>query len=635
MMIKCSEVVNYNLSNGYYRLISEIFEEELKYIRGYKTLINEYFKKSLELQITSGAKLGRPPESFANATWIDSSPIIKLTQIIPKIIQKQIENLKNFIEEIEKSVIVLDDYFKSKSSEIKKYQKKYDDISNDLIKKYLDIEKIKITFLNSITKSEDLITKSLENKKKIEDAKNGRIKMNENDLKLLIDKNKEYESQKKSLISATKKYESEYKNTIKNSGKTEDKFIAIINECINGVKNVTGEITDKLKDTIIAFLDSIRDSFKIPLDLIDYNISLMKKLDEKEIMNKAMEATFNNESKYLHVTPERYSLRILDKANNENNKNRSSRGSRGSKGSNGKSKNKNKNKGENNDDNNQKGFVIFEDGFEEMGYFEDDLTLLTVKEMFDNFGLVNHNGLNIKVEEEKNEAKKLINRLISNMSYESNKIPNDYNFINIDEIAPFTENEKNNLLKLLNKHHNRVIFLHKLNDYRTCSLFELKEKEYKILGDLFSLLIDVSHKEKDYHCVEMAIILSKTYYKLENDKKIYIQNLIQNNEYFKTKDFWEELLIYSISKEIIRSKKRDEDNNDNEDILNEKNANIVFSQLLSLIDNMFDFGVEGDLIKQIIEPRIEYYKVNEKNKKVINEVIESKLKKKKKNDKKE
>lgn len=630
MSIKCSEVVNFNLSNSYYRFISEIFEEEIKYIRGYKILINEYFKKSLDLQVASGVKLGKPPESFANATWIDSSQILKLTQIIPKIIQKQIENIKIFVEEIEKSINVLDDYFKNKASEVKKFQKKYDDISNDLIKKYVDIEKVKISFFNAITKSEDLITKSLENKKKIDDAKSGKVKINENDLKLLMDKSKEYESQKKSQISSTKKYENEYKNTIKNSAKTEDKFIAVINDCINGIKNVTGEVADKLKDTIITFSNTIRNSFKVPLDLIDSNLALIQKLDEKEIMKKIMEATFNYESKYLHVTPERYSLRILEKEINENNKNRSSKGS---KGSNGKNKNKNKNKGDNNDEN-QKGFIKFEDGFEEMGYFEDDFTLLTVKEMFNNFELINHNGLNIKVEEEKNEAKKYINKLIANLSQESNKIPNDYNFINIDETEAFTQNEKTNLLNLLSKHHNRVIFLHKLNDYRTSSLFELKEKEYNILGELFTYLIDISKKEKDYHCVEMAIILSKTYYKMENNKKIYIQNLIQSNEYFKTKDFWEELLIYSISKEIIRSKKRDEDNIENEEVLNEKNANIVFSQLLSLIDNMFDFGVEGDMIKQIIEPRIEYYKVNDKMKKTINDVIESKLKAKKKNENK-
>ena len=475
MSVKCSEVVNYKISMGYYDIISEMFDEEIRYIRGYKSIISEYFKKTLNHQMTSGSKLGKLPEDFANATWIDSKPYLRLTQQIPKIIQKQIEFLSIFMDEIEKALNSLDSFFKNKSSEMKKYQSKYEDVSNDLIKKYIDIEKVKTSFLNGITKSEDIIMKSLENKKKIEDTKNGKLKINESDLKLLIDKNKEYESQKKNLINTTKKLENEYKSIVKGAGKIEDKFIVVINDSILGIKKVTGEMTDKLKDTIITFLSSIRESFKTPLDLIDNNLAYMQKIDEKEIMNKAMEATFNNESKLEHITPFRYSLRALENAYNESSKNRSSRGS---KGSNGKKK-KNKNKDDNNDDT-QKGFVKFEDGFEEMSYFEDDLTLLTVKEMFENFELVNHNGLNIQVEEEKNQTKKYINKLISNMSQQSSKILKDYNFINLDECAPFTEDDKNNLMKLLIKHHNRVIFLHKLNDYRTCSLFELKEKEYII-----------------------------------------------------------------------------------------------------------------------------------------------------------
>ena len=48
---------------------------------------------------------------------------------------------------------------------------------------------------------------------------------------------------------------------------------------------------------------------------------------------------------------------------------------------------------------------------------------------------------------------------------------------------------------------------------------------------------------------------------------------------------------------------------------------------------MFDFDVDGEMIKQIIEPRIEYYKVGDKFKKTINDYIQTKLKAKKKNEK--
>jgi hypothetical protein len=597
-------------------------EEEIKYIQGYKSLINDYFKKTLTLQVNSGTKLAKLPDDFANATWLDPAPILKITQLIPKIIQKQIENIKIFIEEIEKSLTNLENHIKNKSLEMKKYQQKYDEVSNDLINKYEEIDKAEKSFESSIKKTEELIIEIYKNKRKIQNVKSGKLKMNDNELKVLNDKTKEYESQKESLINATKKFEKEYKNIIKNSStsKYENKFATVINDCINGVKSVCGELTDKTKDTIITFLSSIRDSFKVPLDLVDSNLSMMKNLDEKEIISKTMEDTFNNQCKFTHITPERYNLKSLEITN-------IGRTSKGSKGN----KKKKKRKKEENEENNENGFIKFEDGFEEMTYFEDDLTLLTVKEMFNNFDLINRNGLDIKVEEEKNEAKKYINKLILNMSKEeNNKNFEDFNIIEIDDSEPFGDEDKNVFQTLLNKHHNRVIFLHKLNDYRTCSLLEIKERMYNILGDLFTYLIDISKIEKDYHSIEMAIILSKTYYKLENKKKIYLQILIKNNECFKTKDFWEELLLYSMSKEIIRSKKNDNDNKkEDEKILKEKNANIVFSQLLSLIDNMFDFEVDGEKIKQIIEYRVDYYKLDDKLKKTINDVVNSKLKSKK------
>ena len=252
-----------------------------------------------------------------------------------------------------------------------------------------------------------------------------------------------------------------------------------------------------------------------------------------------------------------------------------------------------------------------------MTYFEEDYTLYTVKDMFNNFELINHNGLdiNIEIEEEKNRTKNYICRIINNMS---NTKSNNENFLE--------EKEKNYLITLLSKHCNRIIFLHKLNDYRALQKLELKELEYKLLGGLFYFLINISHKEKDYHCVEMVIILSKTYYIIKDKKKIYLQNFIIDNKYFKTKEFWEELLLYSISKEIVKSNKTDKNTNENDKKLNTKKENTIFSQLLSLIDNMFDFGVDGNLIKEIIEPKILYYKIGDNLKDTINDVIVSKIK---------
>ena len=179
MSIKCSEVVNYNICRGYYNLITKMLEEEVKYILEYKSILNDYFKKSLNLQLNIGTKLGIPPDEYKNAKWLDYSPIIGLTQQIPKIIQKQLENNKNFIDEIEKNIKHIDNFLKEKAKIIKKYEEKYNDVNEVLIKKYIEVEKDKISYLNSISKSENIISKYYENKKLLEEKQRSNNKKEE------------------------------------------------------------------------------------------------------------------------------------------------------------------------------------------------------------------------------------------------------------------------------------------------------------------------------------------------------------------------------------------------------------------------------------------------------------------------
>ena len=607
MSIKCSEVVNYNICRGYYNVISKMLEEEIKYILDYKSILNDYFKKALNLQLNVGTKLGIPPDEYKNAKWLDFSPIINLTQQIPKIIQKQLENSKNFIDEIEKNIKSLDNFLKDKSKMLKKYEDNYNDVNEVLIKKYLEVEKYKISYLNSMTKSEDIISKFYENKKQLDESNN--LNIQKEQINNLLDKNKDYEIQKKSIIKEAKKYEKEYIDVVKNSTKYEDKFLKQVNDSISGIKDVSIEMTQKIKEVVILFSSSLKESFKAPLDVIDFNIKEIGANNIKENMDKAMIKTFNFEQKFTNIMPVKYELRSLIIVDNyESRCSFDSKGSKGSKGSK-KAKKKNKNNPEEN-----RGMVRFEDGFEEMTYFEDDCTLFTAQEIFNNFELIITNGLDIKVELEKNMTKNIINKILYNMqNYKSGEKNNDY---------VITDAEINQLKLLLKTHSNRVIFLHKLNDYRSLCLYELQDDYYKLLGEIFNFIIDVSVKENDYHSVEMAIILSKTYYILMDKKnKIYIQNSILKNGCFQSKAFWEELLIYSISKEIASSVKRENISREDEKRLKTKNDNIIFSQLLSIIDNMFDFGVDEHFVKEIIEPKIQFYKVDDKLSKTINDVM--------------
>jgi len=615
MSIKCSEVVNFNICKGYFSLISKMLEEELKYILDYKIILADYFKKSLNLQINLGTKLGNPPEEFKNATWLDYAPILILTQQIPKIIQMQIENNKSFIDEIEKNIKNIDVFLKEKSKVMKKFEEKYQEVNDALIKRYIEVERVKISYLNSIGKTEEVIANYYENKKKLDMAQqNGDKTMEE--IKTLLNKNKEYEKMKKSLIKDTKKLETEYNDAIKNSFKYEERFIKQINECIEGMKNVSLDITDQIKDIVLLFSCSLKDSFKAPLDVIDKNIKDLTSTNVKENMNNAIKKTFNYEQKFTYMYPSKYELKSLVIVDNyESRFSLESKGSKDSKGSKSSKKAKKKKK----EEAWKSGMVKFEDGVEEMTYFEDDCTLYTAQEIFENFQLIITNGINIKEEFDKNMTKNLVSKILSYMQ------ESDPNGISEDSII--SDEEKNQLKTLLNAHSNRVIFMHKLNDYRALCLYELQDYFYKLLGDLFTYIIDVSVKESDYHSVEMVIILSKTYYiTLDKKTKLYLQDVILNHECFKSKDFWEALLIYSISKEVVQSNKRDAPGKDDEKKIKTKNDNIIFSQLLFLIDNMFDFGVDENLIKAIIEPKLEFYKVDEKLTKTIMDVMDSKIK---------
>ena len=121
--------------------------------------------------------------------------------------------------------------------------------------------------------------------------------------------------------------------------------------------------------------------------------------------------------------------------------------------------------------------------------------------------------------------------------------------------------------------------------------------------------------------------------KKDKDNKIYLLNCIIDQKFFKTKDFWESLLLYSISKDVVKSNKRDEIKKENEKKAKINNDNIVFSQILSLIENMFDFGGDEKLIREIIEPKIIFYKIEDQLKSIIYELIDNKFKEKEKNKK--
>ena len=90
---------------------------------------------------------------------------------------------------------------------------------------------------------------------------------------------------------------------------------------------------------------------------------------------------------------------------------------------------------------------------------------------------------------------------------------------------------------------------------------------------------------------------------------------------FKDKNFWEEFLCYSINKEIMKTLNLDQKIKEDKENSDYKYSNVVFAQILTLIDNMFEFDLDCETIKAVLNPKISVYKLNDNFKETINDVI--------------
>ena len=128
--------------------------------------------------------------------------------------------------------------------------------------------------------------------------------------------------------------------------------------------------------------------------------------------------------------------------------------------------------------------------------------------------------------------------------------------------------------------------------------------------------------------VEMAkliIILSQTFYCIENREKKYIQKEIAKNKVFHLIDFWTQILKYSIEyefKNVTESYLKIADKEDEKSV-RERKKKIAFGKILPNLGAMNGFGLNKEEIEKIILPFFDDYEISDENKQVILGVIQS------------
>ena len=159
------------------------------------------------------------------------------------------------------------------------------------------------------------------------------------------------------------------------------------------------------------------------------------------------------------------------------------------------------------------------------------------------------------------------------------------------------EKEKSLLKSLLNQEKYINEFLSKLNTIRiNKKLFYNKEK-FNVLFELFdSIYSKVSFgDEKNHEIVKLLMILSETFYYKNENKKIFLNNVLKIPKELKDYKFWIQYIELEIEKE---NRKMSDANNNNK---NKKKTKYEYIVLISNITHLKEYIGEKEQLKNIIE----------------------------------
>ena len=573
-----------NIPDNYFEFSKQIYEYLSKYLKSYKTETSEYLKKLIKIQEKYISKL-KGIEELKKIKNIDSDNITFLSTKIYNAIKVQVSELQLFLKGTDDIIKSFEKTIKDKSL-ISVSLNEYDDTYNSLQKKYKEVEKAKNIFFEHASKTEDLIYKFY-----------NQPNINPNNKDFIII-NSVTKSQIDNSIKNTKKYENEYSNLIKSAKYIEDKLIESIDNHNNNMIKNTCELLTNMKDNIINFLLMLENSFKVPLGEIDTYLPELLNLNEYKKIEEIINSSYKKTEAFKRMDVEKYNIKIIP---------------------------------DNNDKNlNDEDFIYI---------IEDKEILNTVKMMEENFDLIVKNSISEINLPEKLRCRLLIYKLLSfskkvkklikDLENQEKGIEiNDNINIEITEDYSITKEEIDELFKLLEKGDNRMIFLRKFNNFRRFGTLEIPPREFHIICDIMNMIIKYVKGDKNLEAQISVVILSETYYKIENQEKIYILNYIKHNQIFHEKDFWFDFINKSILKEVQRNLKNDLIKNSDKDIENAKRKkfeNLIFAQILPIIKTMTEFGLEETIICDILESLVMYYQLTETSKNMLLAMVNEKL----------
>ena len=171
--------------------------------------------------------------------------------------------------------------------------------------------------------------------------------------------------------------------------------------------------------------------------------------------------------------------------------------------------------------------------------------------------------------------------------------------------------------KIVNNLKNIESFFLALNNYRAQGKIKLNEKFYDLVIYVYNKAQDMLIKTKNKKLEDLMLILSRTYYKEINYKKIYVVEAIKSHELYKSMDFWKTIVIKQIEDEFKVMRNFNSTNYTTNTLTQKKKESIIYTKLIPFADLMKDFEFKSDKITEIIKQILDKYKYDQASREQI------------------
>ena len=224
--------------------------------------------------------------------------------------------------------------------------------------------------------------------------------------------------------------------------------------------------------------------------------------------------------------------------------------------------------------------------------------------------------------------KKFVNELVSENQiniFESKYVfDGDINKILKDDKIKKNTKEKIDELNLLldSKTENHLVYIESLikilSYLRSKGYFVLKSEVYDIFKSIFIFILE-QNNNNDY-ILKNILLLAQTFYKIENDEKIYLQQGIKGTEILNSPKTWHRCINYSLK--LANTNNRELNIYNGKELINKINKE-AYGTVITYLCDLKAFTDDEKVFEEVKEFYIKVYKLNEND---INSQVENSVK---------